>query len=135
MTIPSHKLAVAVMVLTRDNKMLLVKGYTRGWEFPGGYVEKGESIKAAAIREVKEESGIEIQLTRLCGIDQDIARSTCVVLFEGKPISGELARSDESLEVGYFTFEEAMSKITWGTFKDRLMRCLNENEPPFVIEI
>jgi 8-oxo-dGTP diphosphatase len=133
-SIPSHRLAVAVMVLDKDNKVLLVKGY-RGWEFPGGYVGEGESIKEAAIREVKEESGITIQLTKFCGIDQVVVKSTCVFLFEGKPIGGKLTTSDESSEVGYFTFDEAMSKITLKVFQDRIIRCLNKREHPFINEI
>jgi 8-oxo-dGTP diphosphatase len=67
----------------------LVKNWKRGWEFPGGYVEEGESIKDAAIREVKEEAGIQIRLTKICGIVQDIDKSTCTVLFLGAPVSGE----------------------------------------------
>lgn len=134
LSIPKHRMAAAVMVLDKDNKVLLVKGY-RGWEFPGGYVGEGESIKEAAIREVEEESGINIQLTKFYGIDQIVAKSTCVFLFEGKPISGKLTPSDESLEVGYFSFDEAMHKITLKAFQDRIIRCLNEKEHPFVNEI
>ncbi|NGQ93623.1 NUDIX hydrolase [Brevibacillus sp. SYP-B805] len=135
MAFSGYKLAVAVMVVDQENHVLLVKGRQRGWEFPGGYVAAGESIAHAAIREVKEESGVDIDLTRLCGIEQDIELSTCVVLFEGKPISGALALSDESLDVGYFTIEEALNKITVQTFKERIIRCFHTNKPPFVVEI
>lgn len=135
MFIPKHILAVAVMVINQENKLLLVNAYSRGWEFPGGYVEKGESIKEAAIREVKEESGIDIELTRLCGIEQDIVRSTCVFLFEGKPVSGELSCSFEHLDVGYFSVEEAIRKITLKCFKQRVTLCLQQDSQPFLIEL
>ncbi|MFM1652597.1 NUDIX hydrolase [Brevibacillus sp. B_LB10_24] len=135
MDIPKQKLAVAVMVINPENKLLLVKAHGRGWEFPGGYVETGEPIKEAAIREVKEESGIEIELTRLCGIEQDLARSTCVFLFQGKPVSGELACSYEHLDVGYFSVEEAMRNIKLQVFKQRVIRCLQQDSQPFVIEL
>jgi 8-oxo-dGTP diphosphatase len=135
MVIPWHKLAVAVMVINQENKLLLVKAYSRGWEFPGGYVDTGESIKVAAIRDVKEESGIDIELTKLCGIEQDIARSTCVFLFQGKPVSGELSCSDEHLDVGYFSVEEAIRKIILKSFKQRVIRCLQQDSLPFVIEL
>jgi 8-oxo-dGTP diphosphatase len=135
MPIPHYKLAVAVMVLNQENKVLLVKGRRRGWEFPGGYVGKGEAIRDAAIREVKEESGIDIQLIRFCGIDQDTARSTCIVLFEGTPIGGDLRISDESQEVGYFPTDEALKMFTWKSFKDRFIRCLHKEEHPFLAEI
>ena len=135
MAIPKHRLAVAVMVLNKDDKVLLVKGPKRGWEFPGGYVGEGESIKEAAIREVKEESGIDIELTKFCGINQEVERSTCVVIFTGRTIRGELAVSDESLDVDYFTLDEAMRMITRDLYKDRILKCLNENEHPFLTEI
>ena len=133
--IPKHKLAVAVMVINQENKLLLVKSYGRGWEFPGGYVETGESIKEAAVREVKEESGIDIELTRFSGIEQDIARSTCIFLFQGKTVNGELSCSDEHLEVRYFTVEEALKKIILKSFKQRVIRCLQQDSQPFVIDL
>ncbi|MEH7564048.1 NUDIX hydrolase [Priestia megaterium] len=46
----NQKLAVAVMVVNQDHHVLLVKNHRRGWEFPGGFVEAGESIKDAGIR-------------------------------------------------------------------------------------
>lgn len=134
MSIPGHRLAVAVMVRNTDDTILLVKGY-RGWEFPGGYVEKAESIQEAAIREVKEESGIDIQLTKFYGIDQFVAKSICVFLFEGMPIGGTLTTSTESSEVGYFTIDEAMRRITVRPFQDRIIRCVNATEQPFINEI
>lgn len=128
-----HKLAVAVMVVTNDNKILLVKGQ-RGWEFPGGYVDVCESLKEAAIREVKEESGIDVLLTKFSGIDQFISKSTCVILFMGKPISGKLTTSNESSEVGYFTIDEAINKITLKIYQERIMNCIN-TDYPFINEI
>lgn len=131
---PRHKVACAVMVLNQDNKILLVKNRLRGWEFPGGYLEEGEAIRAGAVREVKEESGIDILLKRFCGIVQYIKRSTCVLLFSAEHAGGKLKTSPESLGVGYFTIDEALKKITTKIYKDRIFRCLNEEEFPFIIE-
>jgi 8-oxo-dGTP diphosphatase len=114
------------MVVNEENDFLLVKS-RRGWEFPGGYLEDGEAIKAAAIREVKEESGIEIELINSLGVEQDLEKSTCVFLFRGRPISGELKCSNETEDVGYFSLQEVMKMITIAHFKERVIRCLNED--------
>jgi 8-oxo-dGTP diphosphatase len=134
MAIPKHRLAASVAVVNSENKILLVKNWKRGWEFPGGYVENGESIKAAAIREVREEAGIEVRLTKFCGIIQDVENSRCTVLFLGTPVSGELAGGDDALDAGYFTIDEALQKVKWKTYKERILKCLNEEEHPFFIE-
>lgn len=115
------------MVMNEDDDFLLVKS-RRGWEFPGGYLEDGEAIKDAAIREVKEESGIVIELMNSLGVEQDIERSTCVFLFKGRPISGELRGSNETEDAGYFSLKEVMNMMTIAHFKERVIRCLNEDE-------
>lgn len=135
MSIPRHKLAIACMVWNDKNQILLVKNHTRGWEFPGGYVDQGESLKTAAVREVKEESGIDIQLTGFYGIDQNVADSTCIVIFEGKAIGGKLTHSDENQEAGFFSIAKAYKMIKLAAFKDRIKRCLNQKEHPFLNEI
>jgi 8-oxo-dGTP diphosphatase len=134
MAFPKHRLAASVAVVNSENKILLVKNWKRGWEFPGGYVGNGESVKAAAIREVKEESGIEVNITKLCGIIQDIENSRCTVLFLGTPVSGEVAGGDDALDAAYFSIDEALQKVKWKTYKERIVKCLNEDEHPFIIE-
>lgn len=122
------------MVMNHEHKILLVKGYIRGWEFPGGFVQDGEAIKAAAIREVKEESGINVRIIKFLGIERDVGRSTIVFLFEGKPVSGTFATSLETEDAGYFAYDEAIGRISLQSFKDRMNRCLNKDAIPFVIE-
>jgi 8-oxo-dGTP diphosphatase len=131
----SHRLAVAVMVLNSENKVLLVKGHIRGWEFPGGYVGWQEPVKDAAIREVREETGIDIELTKFCGIEQDIQRNTCVILFIAKPINGTLAVDHENTDIGYFAIDEAIDKIDQKNSKERIPRCLDDKVHPFVLTI
>ena len=130
-----HKLAVATLVFNDKKEILLVRNYRRGWEFPGGYVEHGETLKKAAVREVKEESGIDIQLTRFFGLDQIVKNSTLVVIFEGKQIAGVLTQSNENLEIGFFPADAAQKMITLAIFKDRVNSCLMQKDHPFINEI
>lgn len=107
MTTPKHIVSAATIVLNDRKEILLIKGPRRGWEMPGGQVEEGESLRDAAIRETKEESGIDIEITKFCGMFQNVDNSICNTLFLGKPIGGEPTTSSESLEVGFFSINSA----------------------------
>ncbi|WP_019414897.1 NUDIX hydrolase [Paenisporosarcina sp. TG20] len=133
MTPPKHIVSAATIVLNDQNEILLIKGPRRGWEMPGGQVEEGESLKDAAIRETKEESGIDIEITRFCGVFQNVSGSICNTLFLATPVGGELTTSSESLEVGYFPLETALEMVTWKNFRQRIEYCINEKLQPFYV--
>ncbi|MDR7076893.1 ADP-ribose pyrophosphatase YjhB (NUDIX family) [Neobacillus niacini] len=133
MAVPKHILSAAAIVINEKNEILLIKGPKRGWEMPGGQVEEGESLTNAVIRETKEESGIDIEVVKFCGIFQNVEDSICNTLFLGKPIGGELTTSPESLEVGFFPLEEALEMVTWNNFRQRIEYCLDEKHQPFYI--
>lgn len=81
------------------------------WGFFGGLVELGESLEEAAVREVKEESGYDVEITSLYGIyskyfatysNGDEAQTVCT-LFKAKIVGGEpIASNSETNEIGYF---------------------------------
>lgn len=133
-TPPKHIVSAATIVLNEKNELLLIKGPLRGWEMPGGQVEEGESLKTAAIRETKEETGIDIEIIKFCGIFQNVRKSICNTLFLAKPIGGKLTTSSESLEVGFFPIEEALEMVTIVNFSQRIECCLDENKHPFYID-
>jgi 8-oxo-dGTP diphosphatase len=135
MVAPKHIVSAKAFVLNDNNEVLLIKSPRRGWEMPGGQVEEGESIKAAVIRETKEESGIDIEIVKLCGIFQNVKHSICSTMFIGKVVGGQLATSPESLEVGFFRIEKALEMVTWKHFKTRMEYCLNEETHPFFVEV
>lgn len=101
---------------------------------PGGQVEEGESLKEAAIRETKEETGIDIEVLKFCGIYQNVNSSICNTLFLAKPVGGKLTTSPESLEVRFYPVEQALEMVTWKNFRERIEYCLNEDTHPFYIE-
>ncbi|MFM9329353.1 NUDIX hydrolase [Paenibacillus mesotrionivorans] len=131
---PRHIVSAAAIVINDKNELLLIKGPRRGWEMPGGQVEVGESISDAAIRETKEESGIDIEIIRFCGIFQNVGNSICNTLFLAKPVGGELIQTPESLESGFFPIEEALEKVTWKDFRKRIEYCLKTETQPFCVE-
>lgn len=130
---PKHSLSAGAVVLDEHGKILLIKGPERGWEFPGGVIELGETIEDGIIREVKEESGIDIEVTRFCGIYQNISQHVCATCWLAKAVGGTLQTSSESLEVGFFSLEEVLDMVTWSNFSERILKILNEEEQPFYV--
>ncbi|WP_409174591.1 NUDIX hydrolase [Brevibacillus fortis] len=131
---PRHMISAAAIIINERQEILLIKGPRRGWEMPGGKVEEGESLMEAAIRETKEECGLEIEVTKFCGIFQNVRKSLCNALFLAKPVGGELITTPECLEAGFFPVEEALEKVTWKNFRQRIELCLREEEHPIYVE-
>ena len=133
MSPPKHIVSAAAIVLNEKDEILLIKGPRRGWEMPGGQVEEGESLSQAAIRETKEESGIDIEIIKFCGIFQNVGNSVCNTLFLAKPIGGDLTITPESLDSGFFPIEEALGMVEWKDFRQRIEYCLKPELQPFEI--
>jgi len=123
------------VVLDEHKRILLKKDPDRGWELPGGIVEENENIKNAVVREVKEETGINIDIIEFCGVSQDIKRNICNMWWLGTPLNENLKVSKESLEVGFFSIEDALKLIRNDDFKEELLRCLDKDNHPFFITL
>jgi ADP-ribose pyrophosphatase YjhB (NUDIX family) len=111
---------LAVIVAIIDNgKILLTKREDfEVWCLPGGSVEDGESVAEAGMREAKEETGVDVELTRLVGVYSRVGgmrNDVHAVLFRAKPIGGELRlQAGETIEVAYFPFEDLPKEILFG---------------------
>lgn len=71
--LPTHIVAAAGVVLNEKNEVLLVNTYNDGWVLPGGEVEIGENLIEAVRREIREESGISVQVGELFCISSNTA--------------------------------------------------------------
>ncbi|WP_152655588.1 NUDIX hydrolase [Oceanobacillus sp. CFH 90083] len=130
---PKHIISAATIVRNENNELLLIKGPRRGWEMPGGQVEEGESIREAAIRETKEESGIDVEILKFCGIYQNVNRSICNTLFLAKPVGGGFTTTSESLDVEFFPVEQALEMVKARNFRERIEHYLDENKHPLYV--
>ena len=111
-------LGVNVAIIA-ENKVLLTKRRDfEVWCLPGGEVEAGESLAQAAVREVLEEVGLQVQLERLVGIHsrpQWLKTGGHVVVFAARVIGGELAlQPAEVLEARYFSGDELPVELLLG---------------------
>ena len=121
----NHKVSVAALVTNEEGKILLVNSPWRGWEYPGGLIEPGETFEQALHREVREEAGVEIEITGFVGICKNVGMDIVNIDFTAKYAGGELTTSEESTEVGWFTAEEAFAMITFPLTKKRLANMLS----------
>lgn len=96
-----------------DGKIVLARraidpGYGK-WVFPGGFVDRGETVEGAARREAHEEVGVEVELRELVGIYSYPGKPIIVIVFAAEYQGGELQAADECLEVRSF----APGDIPW----------------------
>ena len=129
-------IGVGVAVI-RDNRILLVKE-TAGrnkdcWGMPKGKVDPAENIEQAALRELKEETGLNGNLLKLTGLRSDIRHEQVALffVFTAEVIGEEQPRiqdQEEISEIGWFTLEESkqldlvstnMSLLIEGAFSEK----------------
>jgi 8-oxo-dGTP diphosphatase len=100
------KLAVGAIITDDEERILLVRraiepGYGK-WVFPGGYVDRGEEVQLAAIREAREECGVDIRIERLLNIYSYPGRAPVIVVYTARMTGGCVACDDEGLEARFF---------------------------------
>jgi len=108
------KIVVAALVFIRkDDSILLAKqSYGQGfWSLPGGVMEAGESIDQTAIREVRDETGLEIHLDKLVGVYSKPGEGALALTFEGSVTGGELRAGNEVSEVRFFPLDSLPENI------------------------
>jgi phosphatase NudJ len=81
----------------------------RGWYLPAGRAEPGETLAAAAVRETREESGVDVELTGVLRIEHSPGPTSARVsgVFVARPIGGSPRATDDSLDARFVTLEEA----------------------------
>lgn len=105
----------ASVVVTNDDGLILLQRRTDNnlWALPGGTMDIGETISQCARREVREETGLDVELQGIVGIysdpghvfayDDGEVRQEFSICFSARPVAGTLTVSDESSDVRYFT--------------------------------
>ena len=107
------KVAVGTIIRNQQGQIVLVRraiepGYGK-WVFPGGYVDRGEEVMAAALREAREETGLEIRIDSLINVYSYPGRAPVIIVYAATMTGGCLACDEESLEAKFF----AQDAIPW----------------------
>ncbi len=139
MQLPVHTISAAGLVI-RGDKVLLIRSPRRGWEFPGGMVEQGESIIQALMREIEEETGVKVHVTAFVGAYSNLTIKDGYGPLEGTKlptgvnltflceyVSGKERLSHESIDIAWVDKSEAVRLVTYIPFARRLKDMLSYN--------
>ena len=102
---------VAAVVLVSDGEMLVmvrrgVEPQMGRWAFPSGYVDRGEVVEHAAVREVKEETGLDVVLDRFIGIYSLEGNPVILAVYLAHVTGGDMRAGHDAQEVAWFGTDE-----------------------------
>jgi ADP-ribose pyrophosphatase YjhB (NUDIX family) len=106
------KVAACTIFTLKGKVILLQRGIEPSfgkWVFPGGYVDRGETVQQAAIRETKEEVNLDVRLVSLLDVYSYAQSPVVVIVYAAEIVGGTLRAADESLSVQTF----APQDIPW----------------------
>lgn len=114
----------------KDNKILLVKEKNGTWSLPGGWVDVNQTIKSNTIKEVKEEAGLDIEVTRIIAAqDRNLhnlppyAYNVCKVFVLCETQGGDFQPNIETIESGYFSLDEIPPLAEEKNNKEQIEMC------------
>ncbi len=125
--------AFAVILDEQDRVLLCHRRDIDAWNLPGGRVEDGETPWGAAVREIREEVGIDAEVVRLTGLYWKPGSDELVFNFECRVAGGSPTTSDEADAVGYFALG-ALPPNTVPKQVERIADALSRAPVPFLKE-
>lgn len=142
-TINSLVPSASTVVLNREGKILLqLRSDTHVWALPGGAMEIGETIAQTAVRETKEETGLDVELEYIVGIytnprhvvafSNGEVRQQFSICFACRLVGGKIKVSNESIEVGFFSPEEIEHLNMHPSIRLRIQHFLEHRNQPFI---
>lgn len=120
-------------VIFKDNKILLTHENNGTWSLPGGWCDVLESIKSNTIKEVKEETGLDVETVKIIALQDRnkhnkpvYAYGICKVFVLCNIIGGEFVENIETTEIGYFTLDEIPNNLAEEkTNKEQIEMCFD----------
>ena len=119
------------IIFNENIEVLIVKHTAGHWDFPKGHMEIGEDEYQTAIREVKEETNIDVELLKEYRYEVHYSPKEnvdkTVVFFLAKNKSNELIKQDEEIQnIGWFEYKEAIDILTYESAKELFKKSYND---------
>ncbi|GGB10913.1 NUDIX hydrolase [Macrococcus hajekii] len=129
---PRYPVSACVYVENEAGEVLLVRSLHRSTtlELPGGALDKEESLVDCAVREVKEETGLDVKILGLVCISQNLTSGVINFAFHGEVTGGEIADCpDETQDAGFYDIADKNLHVhvTYPHFKERILECQKLN--------
>ena len=122
-----NPIPAAGAMVVRNSRILLVKRAVMPkigwWCVPAGFMEWSEHPAETAVRELREETGLEVQLDGLFEIysgTDDPRMNAVLILYLAHEVGGELKAADDALEVGFFGFDDLPDNIAFASHRRAL---------------
>jgi 8-oxo-dGTP diphosphatase len=129
---PKHSVSVAAVITDDHGRALLIQRADNGhWEPPGGVLELAETIEDGLRREVREETGLDIDLLQLTGVYKNMPRGIIALVFRAKVTGGQLATTDESAAFRWVTPAELQDLAT-DAYAVRVLDALHAGPSPAI---
>jgi 8-oxo-dGTP diphosphatase len=121
---------VGVVCLRGDEVLLIKRGKPPRegqWSIPGGRMEWGETVSDAALRELREETGVEAELLGLIEVLDHMSEHGHAVLidFAARWVSGEPGAGDDAADAAFVDVKEACARVDWSE-TERIIRAAVE---------
>lgn len=122
-------ITVDVVILNKNKEFILIKRknspYKNYWAIPGGFVEYGETVERAAIREMKEETNIDVDLENIIGVysdpDRDPRGHTITVAFYGFGNIKNMKADSDAKDIDIFSYDD-LDNITLAFDHEKILK-------------
>jgi 8-oxo-dGTP diphosphatase len=124
----------AAVICEQEGRVLLVKRKFEpkagDWSLPAGFVEYAESPKETAVRETKEETGLDVNVLQLFGVYgscDDPRTRVVLVVYHAQIVGGELQAGDDAIEARFFPRDQLPANVAFSSHQRALDRFIAEN--------